>query len=220
MADVSDEDEKKLGKRSACVKWVKIVSVGVEPCEELVDDFTFKELIYRRDYEIFRSVKDLRPESEFKNSFFDVSCKIHVSPLSKPMFECNIIQLNKSFMSSTPTTVSNRILSYFCHKKRWSGIEFFGFRRNDVCLAITSANETFKNVNLDNIAMEIDHADNNSNLHQNYPNVGKNKTSNVTWVGIKCLGENVDDVRFEYKVCAKKNNSIFSLDTYLSGMLV
>lgn len=187
------------GERNTCVKWNKILSIGTAPCSDYSGNFSHKDLVFRENYEISRNVKVLREDlvGLVKNDFVEVICKIHVSTLKKPLFKCRITTLNKSFLANTSTTVANKLLSYLGHKKKWSGPEFFGFRRQDVRLAVSESAADVNNYENNDVVMK------DATKEIDIPNIQRDVQ--LAWVGVVSLGNQVvNDPNYDYVLSETK----------------
>ena len=128
-------------QRDNYVSWGGLLDVGRDPDEEEILKFTgVKRIIYRIGYKSKRIVYNASDSRHI-----EVECTVLKSTLSgTPLFECSYkLDTNSDVITITaknPTEVANRVVRLLCNSNhKWSGNEFFGFRRTDV-LRNTSKN--------------------------------------------------------------------------------
>lgn len=170
------------------VSWGGLVSPGNLPPPMLIDSFSGHGLVYRIGYESKRTLKYLVADDD-KETFIDVFCSVQKSNLGKPLFTCSYKMTSneskQSFSGINPSRVTNKVLQLFGQKKKkWSGNEFFGFRREDVQRIINDYDSKTSQENNGNESnQEILFSVNNNPV----PNVGCNNCT-ISWVGIQSIG--------------------------------
>lgn len=141
---------KDLSERLQYISCGGLLNVGEEPNANKVGKFTGgKGLVYRIGHRCVRNVFCIDT-----HLFIEAECSVLRSTLSGvPLFQCTYKLDSTSELCSittkNPTEVANKVVKKLTGSKhKWSGNDFFGFRRNDVIQKITNGNNNSNSVKI------------------------------------------------------------------------